>query len=162
LAEGRPGILHELSQLADKLGLELKLNYDPEYEVLFPSHKPEEDWREAEERRSQAITQLPAALAKQSPLTGLRPSERLGEGGAAGASREWQLCTTFHALARSIESPTVWIRAMLEVGTPGFLADAILRRAANDNDREWPDLARTGLERSDWMAVIDYAVLMTP
>jgi hypothetical protein len=162
LAQGCPGILHELSRLADRLGLELDFDPEPEFEILFPTNKPEDDWNEAVERQSQAITQLVRAWAKEDPVTMLRRVERLrAEASAAGITNHWQLCRTFHALAQSIESPTVWIRAMLETGTPGFLADRILRRVAADNDPAWPDLARAGLERPDWMGVIVCAVLMT-
>ncbi len=64
-------------------------------------------------------------------------------------------------IAQRIESPTAWAQAMLDVGTPGFLANPVLWKAAVANDPTWPSLARAALDRPAWRGVIDYAVLMT-
>jgi len=163
LAEGHPGVLHALNQIADVLGLDLKIKLDPEFEILFPTRVKKGEWREAHEAQTKNVSRLADDWARRDPVTVLRQIERIqAEASAAGTAGPNQLNSLLYLLAQKIEYPTVWVRAMLEVQTPGFLASPILWRAALENDPAWPALARTALDQPAWRGVIDYAVLMTP
>ena len=163
LAEGHPGVLHALNQIADVLGLDLKVALDPEFEILFPTRVKKGDWREAHEAQTKNVSRLANEWATRDPVTVLQQIERiLADASGAGIAGPNQLSSLLYSLAQQIECPTVWVRAMLEVQTPGFLASPILWRAATENDPAWPALARTALDQPEWRGVIDYAVLMTP
>ncbi len=163
VAEGHPGVLHALNKIADALGLDLKVTLDAEFEILFPTRVKKGDWKEAQEAQTQNVSRLADDWARRDPVTVLQQIERIrAEASAAGMAGPNQLSSLMYSLAERIECPTLWVRAMLEVQTPGFLASPILWRAAMDNDPAWPALAQTALDQPGWRGIIDYAVLMTP
>jgi hypothetical protein len=163
LAEGHHGVLHALNQIAEVLGLDLKVKLDPEFEILFPTRVRKGDWMAVLEEQTKNVSRLANEWATRDPETVLQQIERIrAEASAAGMAGPNQLSSLMYALAERIECPTLWVRAMLEVQTPGFLASPILWRAAMDNDPAWPALARTALDQPGWRGIIDYAVLMTP
>jgi hypothetical protein len=163
VAEGRSGVLHALNQIADALGLDLKIELDPEFEIVFPPRVKGREWSEVYEEQCQTTSRLAEVWATRDPVTVLRQVERiLAEASTAGLRGPNQLDVLLHALAQRIESPMAWVQAMLDVGTPELLASPILWRAALANDPRWPSLARAALDLPSWRGVIDYAVLMTP
>jgi hypothetical protein len=67
LAKGCSGVMTHVRQWAGSLGIDVSVEVDPDYEVLFPCEALGDDWREQQRKQYEAATALAERWVELSP-----------------------------------------------------------------------------------------------
>ena len=161
LAEGRAWIASALAQMAERVDLRLGLQYDEEFDLLYPrfgeSHRPglEEDldavakkWKTREPNR--------AARTLADFHTGAEVVGRLDNPSIAARF------TTY--LAAEVTAPESWFEAFLAVGLPPALLRPMLTALVQARRPGWQSWLRHSLqeERLQWIGLAEVLTLESP
>jgi hypothetical protein len=147
LTRGKPFSAAKVRELAKGIGLDLRLEADPVFDLLFPStadwypdwKRHEAEWESSlDELARQWMSREPAEIAEL--LVGYeREAQRFGQPG--GGCRE--IC---HRLAQQVDAPEAWLNALLAQGASGALTDPFFKTIVNAQKEGWEQQARSFLE----------------
>lgn len=147
LAKNRPGFLHWASQIAEHLAAEAEIPLNPVFETLYPVENLR-DWEKTQEDQRLSVSEL---ARKWSKLESVEVVEKIVwvEEEARSASIEWPRWTPFlcEQIAQRVESPSAWIRAMVDADSTSDLVAPFLRSAAEVGESGWAKLAAVCLGR---------------
>ncbi len=157
--EGSPGLTAGLKRLAKPVGIELVMESDPVFELLYPDdYEDLEDMRSREEIENTAVHDLAIRWA-----TERRPQEVASELGRYEREaerighRKWpprahSLC---RRLAELVDQPASWLSAFLEQDFRGELLQPFLARTATIRSDGWETALREHLrhETQAWVGV---------
>ncbi len=141
MAVGKPGLAAGLKGLAARIGLQLPLDSDPLFELLYPELETAlERLPQREEEASAALDALAARwVAERRPkevAEALTIYEQEAEriGGRGWPHRMDQLCAS---LAKATGSPELWLEAFLDQGMPWNLITPFLEETARSRRTGW-------------------------
>jgi len=129
LASDRPGVLLRARGIVKHLDLDLEIQLDPEFLVLFPQEDPQ-NWRAAHEGWAEAARDLASRWAREDPQT---VAERLTffDKEALLAGVTWPRLTPFvsQEIARHIVEVEAWTEALIDAGAPGDAVEPFLQKS---------------------------------
>jgi len=150
LAKDRPGVRHWANQISNDLGLEIEIPLDPDFETLYPlkDYDDLDDSEAAQAKQKERVLELADEWSQLNPdqvvsrITLIEQEARLSE---IRCFSRWTPFLCFE-LAERVNSPSAWIRAMIDVEAPSDLAEPFLRKAAEAGDPAWMELASICLD----------------
>lgn len=155
LAEGHSGLASSLMGVAKEIGLELDLEVDPAFEILFPPDLDTSVDYPWEAQRANARD-----LAEQwKTLPPVELARRLGSivEEARGWGHGWpgQLAEFCVALVEKVASPEQHLAVFLEQSADPLLVSVFLRRVVDERRRGWELLLERGLvdQAYTWAAI---------
>lgn len=167
-AQGKPGLAAKMRELAQKIGLDLNLETDPVFDLLFPSTDDWlQDWKQHEtawkssldELAHQWVLQEPAEVAKL--LAGYeKQAQKIGRAWPPRGDSE--VCRRLAILS---EAPEDWLDGLLAQDTSGVMTGPFLERIVETRREGWELHAERflGLERRHaWSAVEGVLRLPSP
>jgi hypothetical protein len=157
LAKGRPGLTAGLKDLADRIGAELPLDQEPEFERLYPSEARDiEEYRRRDAERQPALRSLALQWVNRDPVEVAAQVARY-EREAQRIGRHWprnapDLC---REIAAATGEPEGWLDAFLREEVGGDLVSPFLERIMKDRRHGWEQHVERCLEldRTRWSAV---------
>ncbi|HEX5716078.1 MAG TPA: hypothetical protein VF179_07965, partial [Thermoanaerobaculia bacterium] len=146
LTRGKPFLAAKVRELAKGIGLDLRLEVDPVFDLLFPSKADwYPDWKRHEAERESSLDELARQWMSREPaeiaelLAGYeREAQRFGQ--PVGGCRD--IC---YRLARQVDAPA-WLDALLAQGASGALTEPFLKRIVSDQKEGWDQQAERFLE----------------
>ncbi|MEC4686339.1 MAG: hypothetical protein VST71_11475 [Nitrospirota bacterium] len=131
------GLLHRIKGIAKRLSLELKIELDRAFEILFPWREID-NWENAQERQRKAVLKLAKEWAKES-LDRVVEKIAFFEAEAKATSVKYPrwsplLCWE---LAQKVKLRVPWVKAMIMGEIPGDLIEPFLRQAALNDEVGW-------------------------
>ncbi len=132
------GLMHRASELAGELEIELDLEPDADFEILFPTI-PDNSAQHL--RQSRAITELAQVWATQCPREIIERVVLLEKEAASVGESNRQTPWLADQMARQVENPLEWIGAIVTAGAPGDLVASFLAKAALIKAAGWEDVA---------------------
>ncbi len=146
ISHGHPGVLHEAYEYNRKLGWNLDLAPDHEFEVLFPA-EDFEDWQASQERQAAAVRELAAEWSDRDPEDVARRMVTL-EAAAEDVDKRWprHTPTLSEKVAAGTDRPMAWLRALLDNRASPDLMVPFLTGAASSGEDGWEDVARECLD----------------
>jgi hypothetical protein len=158
---GHPVLISELARLAESIGLDLELETDPLFELLFPadpSSKEEHQYLHRETRRS--LGNLASSWVSERT-----PYECAGnlvfltmEASYTGASLRWtyELC---RFLADRAESPDEWLIELIDQQLPAEMVEPFLERVATLRTEGWEESFNRCLDNPSLVEMVSSLVL---
>ena len=157
ISRGHPGVQHDLRVTGRRVGLNLTVNLDPEFEALYQELEsdeadkmmkagPPDSLLETWERRPlQEITRTLAKIESEADLAGIQYPR-------------WSpyLCA---ALAKRVPQPVAVAEAFLDHELPSDLVGPFIRQAAVTNHPRWPVLVERCLDTADYRVLGFHAVV---
>lgn len=139
LARTRPGLAVGLNDIAKEIGLDLQLESDPDFEVLYPG------WMgDVEDFQAEEIAQRSAVKTLVSKWIYRVPSEVAAqvvfiETEAKRMDRCWPRWTPYlcQELAKENNCPDVWLNAFIEAGVPGDLVIPFMLKVVDKQQGFW-------------------------
>ena len=140
LAQGRPALIAKVRGLAKSIDLDLKLEPDPVFDLLFPSTSDWfPDWKRHETEWESSLEELACQWASRVPgeitelLVGYeKEAQRIGQGSSVSGLLE--VCGR---LAMQVHAPEVWLDALLAQGASGVLTGPFLKRLIEAGRDGW-------------------------
>ena len=153
LARESPGLITDLTRLAGIIGLDLLLEVDPVFELLYPSdYEKLEEWQQKESADLRDLAKRwaskgdPHDIAKKLALY-LDEATRIGH-------RKWppRIQTLCRFMAETTQKPEQWLGAFLDLEMPGDLLEPFLQRAMKLKPSGWEYQAERclGLDSQAW------------
>lgn len=140
-ADGDPGVLHRAMEAADNLGWELRVDLDPEFEVLFPTEDLDEDFDEQDSRQAAAAAKLADEWQRRDPAGVARRIQKLETAAKnVGHTHPRKGHLLGGELAKRVESVVTWARSLLEVGSSSDLLFPFLSAAVTRREHGWGEL----------------------
>lgn len=138
-ARGRPGLSRALARVASWVGLQLSLDRDHTFDLLFSERRRSHDREQgAQARRELAIQELAVAWSKRQPTEVVVELQRLSsEAPFLGPGHEdltRRLCTN---LAEIVERPEVWLQALFDAPVWAALLEPFLARCVRERRPGW-------------------------
>jgi hypothetical protein len=145
---GSPGLRTELSRLAAKMDLDLGMDQDEVFELLYPARDSSaEEYRIRQMQRNEGVRRLAAEWARESPE---QVAARIAfyEQEAQRIDYGWMqnmpgLC---QALAESVDEPERWLDALLRLDLRGRLISPFLERIVELRREGWDQRVQDCLE----------------
>lgn len=138
LAKGRLGVLRWVRRIAAVLDLELVVQIDEDFKILYPNENLERDWRAVQEEQTIEVRRLTNRWLQFEPT---KVANRLAEieQEASLISRRWPRWTPLlcQEIADQIEDPIEWASAMMAAGVTGDLVYPFLQRAVEVEQAGW-------------------------
>jgi len=150
------GVRSRMAEVSRRLGIEVAVDLDPEFAVLFPA-RDYTDWRAAEERQDSDVQRLCMATALRDPADVAHMLARF-EREAQRAGIKWPRWTPRFCgyLAESVDDPVLWGRAFAASMLPGECVYPFLRAARDRSSPEWASFARSCLDNE----ILQWAVIL--
>ena len=157
LAKGHPGLAAGLKDLAGRIGVELPLNQELEFEQLYPpANRDLEEHLRREAQQQAALRSLALHWGHRNPMEVADQVARY-EREAQRIGRRWprnapDLC---REIAVATDEPEAWANAFLQVEVSGDLVSPFLEKIVKDRRQGWERHVERCLEldRSRWFAV---------
>ena len=159
IADSRPGVLHWASEIAKNTGLNIELNLDTEFEILFPSDFSD-DWEKANKDQRNAVEKLAVQWSKSNHRQIIEKIVHL-ENEAKSVSKSWPRWTPYlcEKIAGRITPIIDWIKVMMEHDIEGDVLKPFLERAAKLSSPGWIGLAEKCLIQPNLSWIINSIIL---
>lgn len=163
LVGDRPGLLAELQERAEHLGVEFDVHVDKVFATLFPQDPLSEDWRERQERQAAAVRALAGEWSDEQPdAVASKLAEVTHEAQIAGIGHPDYTEYVCRLLADKIDRAIPWIDSLLAVEVQPGNVRPFLDRAATRNEKGWMDRATSCLQHPTHASVGVALLLRTP
>jgi CheY-like chemotaxis protein len=160
LSREHPGLQQKVKRYTDKLGLEVELSTDAEFEILFPEIDRDDVMESLQEESRQVL----ALAEKWKTLSPAEASRRLLflENEAALANKRSPRWTVYlcEQIARETADPSAWLDEFMAKGLPADTGEPFLRKAIATQAPEWERVIAECINKPQyaWIAV---SVLLT-
>ncbi|MFH1115053.1 MAG: hypothetical protein V1792_14170 [Pseudomonadota bacterium] len=163
LARQHPATLRWARRVAQRLGVDISIELDPDFEILYPSREHGQYSREVEERERAAVDALAVRWSREDPeeIAG-RIARIQAEANSAGLNwPRWPpyLC---NAIADQVSSRVVWVRHFINAKLSYYLILPFLRRGAETEEENWLSLALECLRLPELRSVAVELALTLP
>lgn len=141
-ANENQGVLQRLNRLAETVNLDIQLKINEDFEVLFPKSLTK-DWKTEQEKQMSDVRKLVDSSLLSCPVT-LAKKLSLYENDikAIGRNPHPRYTPYFcEIISTKIEKHNPWVKALIDSECPVDLIVPFLRRAANNEENGWVDLA---------------------
>lgn len=154
LVDHRPGILRGVQQMATDAGLNVNVDTDPEFEVLYPI----EDRRDIggnQAKHQLRVMKLAQEWKAKEPETIIAKISWFEEE-ALESDIHWPRMTPILCsnLADQVDNPIFWTRALIDANLSGDLIDPFLRKSIEVDAPGWKELAFECLEKPKFTGFI--------
>ena len=162
LARQHSGTLHWASRAVQRLGADIAIELDQDFEILYPLRQDEQEFNEAEERERAAVRALAQRWSREAPeqIAG-KIAQIEAEANSAGLSwPRWTpvLCSE---IAARVTSRVLWARAFMNVNLSSNLTLSFLQLGAQANEEGWEAVALECLDlREMRYAAVDLALTL--
>lgn len=161
-----PGLRSGLAELAARIGLDLGLELDEEFEVIFPpmlrGFERSEDYLEAMEQERKEAQHLAQRWTKSQPEEAARRLRYLEDQASAYRNQFSDARLAFcRALAEEVEDPGAWVEALLEHRVEPWSLQFLLARTARKRSPGWESTLHECLDSKDYSLLATEAVLRT-
>jgi hypothetical protein len=162
LARQHPGMLHWASRIVHRLGADIPIELDADFETLYPSRDHEQKFREAGNLERVAVGALASCWSREAPeqIAG-KIAQIEAEANSAGLS--WPRWTPLlcNVIAAQVTSRVLWARHFLNAKLTSDLVIPFLRLGAETSEENWESLALECLAMPGMRsAVIDLALTL--
>ena len=142
LVRQHPARLHWASRVVRRLGADITVELDPDFEILYPSRDHEEDFNQAEERERAAVNALAEQWSREVPEQIARKIAQI-EADARSAGLSWPRWTPIlcSEIAARVTSRVLWTRAFMNANLSSNLVLPFLRLGAEANEEGWETVA---------------------
>ncbi len=108
LARQHPATMHWASGVIRRLGVDIAIKLDPDFEILYPSRQDEQDFNIAEERERANVNALADRWSSEAPEEIARKIAHIEtEAHSAGFGSRWTEVLCYEIAAR-VTSPVLW------------------------------------------------------
>jgi len=137
-----PATQRWVRRTARRLGAEIVVAINTDFEILYPSREDEEDFDGAEERELAAVSALAERWSGDVPeLVARNMAEIEAEAKSVGLTYPCWTPALCREIARRVLSPVDWARALINANLSGNLILPFLQRGAEANAEGWVAVA---------------------
>ncbi len=160
LAVGRPGVLRKLSWQAECLKMEIQIEIDADFDVLFP-RETRAQCREDEEQHQLAAAETLASRWMAEPMSNVvdKLVWCLNEAKVADVSYPDYSMVVCAKLAEASPSALPWVDAIIAAESDVRLVQPFLGKAVENNEEGWQDRTSQCL-RSDRLRVLGVSIAL--
>ena len=160
LTQGSPGLTAGLNRLGSKIDLELQLEPDPVFELLYPAPTTDRDDRALLDAHEQALADLAWQWSRRSPqevADALQEYET--ESALIGHNDLRKVNELCQKLAEATEHPELWVEAFIQRDLSASLLRPFLEKTVELRPREWQTYAERCLDREQYSWSATAAIL---